>query len=158
MENAYGQVPESAKRRLTAIFEAQQSYANGLLDKWVAWSMRPLAIVEVSGLLEFIKFITEVLGGIIMEVAGATQTREFILRIAAEIRAFFKTHIQITCHYCCITTDIWASRRAQSYMALTLHYVDEGFVMPSWALEVEPFPGMHTDVAIAHGLKDMMER
>ncbi|GMF48233.1 unnamed protein product [Phytophthora fragariaefolia] len=43
-------------------------------------------------------------------------------------------------------------------MAFTLHCVDEGFVMCSWTLEVEAFPGMHTDSAIARGLEDMSER
>ncbi|GMF15051.1 unnamed protein product [Phytophthora fragariaefolia] len=43
-------------------------------------------------------------------------------------------------------------------MALTLHYVDENFPMCSWTLEVEPFPGKHTGVAIARCLEDMMDR
>lgn len=40
----------------------------------------------------------------------------------------------------------------------TKHYVEEEFTLCSWVLEVEAFPGMHTGVAIANGLEDMMER
>jgi hypothetical protein len=158
LENAYDQIPEAARRKLTGISKDQQSYANGLLAKWVAQSMRPLTIVEDSGLLEFIRYITEVLGGIVLDVPGATQLRADISRIAAELRASLKTRIQFGCLYYCITTDIWTSRRGQSYMALTLHYVDEGFTMCSWTLEVEAFPGMHTGVAITRGLEEMMDR
>lgn len=141
LENAYEQLLESTKRKLVAISEGQQTYANGWLAKWVAQSMRPLSIVEDPGPLEFIRFITEALGSIILEVPGATQLRPDISCIAADLRASLKTRIWVICLYYCVTTDIWTSRRAQSYMALTLHYVDEDFVMCSWTLEVKRFRG-----------------
>ncbi|OWZ16212.1 LOW QUALITY PROTEIN: hypothetical protein PHMEG_00010025 [Phytophthora megakarya] len=73
----------------------------------------PLVIVDNPGLLEFSKFITEVLGGIIMHVPGAAKICGDISRITAELRASLKALIQISCHYYCITTDIRTSRRAQ---------------------------------------------
>jgi hypothetical protein len=159
LEDAYDQIPEAASRKVTGISKDQQSYANVLLAKWVAQSMRPLSIVEDPGLLEFIRYITEVLGGIIVDIPGATQLRADTSRIAAELRASLKARVQFSCMYYCITTDIlWTSRRGQSYMALTLHYVDKEFTMCSWTLEVEAFPGIHTGVAIARGLEEMMER
>jgi hypothetical protein len=120
--------------------------------------MRPLSIVEDPWLLEFIRFITQELGGILLDVPGVTQLRDDIKRIAAELRASLKARIHEGCWYYCITTDIWTSRKAQSYMALTLHYRDEDFTMCSWTLEVESFPGMHTGVVIASGLEQMLER
>ncbi|KUF84364.1 hypothetical protein AM588_10000678 [Phytophthora nicotianae] len=43
-------------------------------------------------------------------------------------------------------------------MALTIHYLEEDFTVSSWTLEVEPFPGRHTGVAIAKGLEKIMDR
>ncbi|KAK1947847.1 hypothetical protein P3T76_000137 [Phytophthora citrophthora] len=43
-------------------------------------------------------------------------------------------------------------------MALMPHYVEEDFTLCSWTLEIELFPGVHTEAAIADDLDDMMER
>ncbi|KAE8892711.1 hypothetical protein PF005_g14922 [Phytophthora fragariae] len=158
LENCYDMIPATSKRQPVAVTSDQQDYSNDLAAKWVAQSMRPLTIVEDPGLFEWIRFLTEDLGGIIVGVPGATQLRDDVGRVVAELRSSLKARIRISFECFCITNDIWTSRRAQSYMALTLHYLEEDFTMCNWTLEVEIFPWMHTGLAIVSGLKAMMER
>ncbi|POM62997.1 Zinc finger BED domain containing hypothetical protein 4-like [Phytophthora palmivora] len=118
--------------------------------------MHTSAILEDPWLLESIRFITQELAGVILDVPGATQIRADIVCATAELRASLKSRIRSSCQFFCITTDIWTSKRAQSYMSFTLHYVGEGFTLCSWVLEVEAFPagfmGVNNMSCIAHSL------
>ncbi|ETM43903.1 hypothetical protein L914_10790 [Phytophthora nicotianae] len=127
-----------AKRRLQNAFDEAPDASKRLQNIHRCRFLKILVYENSSTLLPM-------LGGIILDSSGATQLQEDKIFIAAELRASLIAPIFSSCEYYCITTDIWTSRRAQSFMALTLHYTWTEDVMPcNRTLEMESFPGIHT--------------
>ena len=54
------------------------------------------------------------------------------------------------------TTDIWTSRSQDSYISLTLHFIDKFWHLHRLTPFVKPFPQSHTGVNISLGLSDMI--
>jgi hypothetical protein len=50
------------------------------------------------------------------------------------------------------TTDIWTSRNNDSYISLTLHYINSEFELVRFLIACTPFSGRHTGAAIAVNL------
>jgi len=55
------------------------------------------------------------------------------------------------------TTDMWTSRVGDSFMSLTLHYVDTAFKIKRWTLECAAVEGSHTGEKIRDELDPMIE-
>ncbi|RLN72037.1 hypothetical protein BBJ28_00023505 [Nothophytophthora sp. Chile5] len=136
----------------------QQAHANNLVALWIAKSQRPFSTVEDDGLIAYVKYITDDLGGVKVKLPSRTQLRDDIMLVARQLRVSVKAMIKRDCRYFSVTTDIWTSRNTDSYMALTLHYVTPDFRFCNWTLEVESFPGRHSGDAIARGLSMLFER
>ena len=56
-----------------------------------------------------------------------------------------------------ITSDLWTSRGGDSYISLTLSWIDPKWRMQRFTPFVHPFPGRHTGVRISLELDDMMD-
>ena len=54
------------------------------------------------------------------------------------------------------TTDIWTSRSQDSYMSLTIHFIDRFWHLHRLTPFVKPFPERHTGINISLGLSDMI--
>jgi len=50
------------------------------------------------------------------------------------------------------TTDLWTSRNNDSFMSLTIHFINSDFNLFSFFIACTPFTGRHTGVAIAVNL------
>ena len=56
-----------------------------------------------------------------------------------------------------LTTDIWKSRHNQAYTGLTVHYVDDCYLLQSHLLENVEFPESHTGINISEELEAILE-
>ena len=55
------------------------------------------------------------------------------------------------------TTDIWTSRSQDSYISLTIHFIDRFWHLHRWTPFVKPFPERHTGKNISLGLEEMIQ-
>jgi hypothetical protein len=55
------------------------------------------------------------------------------------------------------TTDIWTSRSQDSYISLTIHFIDRFWNLHRWTPFVKPFPERHTGKNISLGLEEMIQ-
>ncbi|RLN88645.1 hypothetical protein BBJ28_00011704, partial [Nothophytophthora sp. Chile5] len=149
---------EAPDKLVVKITREQQKRANTLLAKWLAKSQRPFSLVQDSGFLDYIKFVTLTLSGLAIDVPSRNGIAGEVRLLAVQLRATLKEQLSKACQYYCLTTDIWTDRSMRSYMAVTLHYLDEMFNMFDWTLEVEAFPGKHTGAAIAAALETVLAR
>ncbi|RLN96681.1 hypothetical protein BBJ28_00026154 [Nothophytophthora sp. Chile5] len=135
-----------------------QRQADDLLAKWVASSLRPASIVEDPGFLNYVKFVNSVSKEVRIPSRQTVTTR--IRSNAAELRASLSLRLaaKSECDYFSASSDIWTSMTAESYMSLTLHYVDENFNMNGWTLEVVSLPGKHDALSIGSALVSIFER
>jgi hypothetical protein len=86
-----------------------------------------------------------------------TRLRLEVVALATDLRSRVKSEIQRDFGYYSITSDIWTARNTRSYIACTLHYVDDKFVPRNWTLEVQELPGIHYGDAIAAALEKIMQ-
>lgn len=56
----------------------------------------------------------------------------------------------------CITTDLWTSRSGDSYIAFTLQFLDEDFIMQHITVDCQPFPGKHDSAAICDKVESVI--
>eukprot|EP00644_Phytophthora_capsici_P018302 jgi/Phyca11/131118/e_gw1.101.52.1 len=93
-----------------------------------------------------------------LRVPGRTELRRDIVGVARDLRTKLKTVLASDCQDYSLTTDIWTDRRQRSFMAVTIHYLNDNFQMANWTLEVEAFPGSHIGDAIAARVDDVVSR
>lgn len=136
----------------------QQGHVDKLLAVWVAKSLRPFSIVEDAGLVELIRYLTEVLGKVRIQLPSRNKLRKDTELVAIRLRISVREIITRECRYFTVTTDIWTSRNTDSYLSLTLHYITPDFNFRSWTLEVISFPGRHSGPAIANGLAVLFDK
>ena len=74
-----------------------------------------------------------------------------------EVKQLVKHQLTLASHVS-LTTDIWTSRTAQSYMTITSHFIDDLWEMRSLVLETFHFSNDHTAVHIAAELKGVAEK
>ncbi|OWZ17047.1 hypothetical protein PHMEG_0009062 [Phytophthora megakarya] len=101
-------------KKLKAISELQQKQLINLLARWIAISLRPLALIEDVGFREIIKFIAD-LAAVELHLPGRTQVRDDIMRIAAELRLKLQEVLAKECLYFSLTTDTWTDRGQRSF-------------------------------------------
>jgi len=122
---------------------------NELLAEWIARHFRPMLIVEDAGFVEVIRFIAEDLGGVTLSIPKRAKIRHEIVLLAQSYRLRIRKEIKDGCLYYSITCDIWTSRNSKSYIAVTLHYVNQEFVRKNWTIDVRELPGIHDGDSIA---------
>ncbi|POM74462.1 Zinc finger BED domain containing hypothetical protein 1-like [Phytophthora palmivora] len=89
-----------------------------------------MVVVEDDGFIEFVRYITEDIGHVKLELPKRTHMRHEIVRFAEKL----KRASSFVALYYSISTDIWTARNARSYISLTVHYVGEDFYPKSWTL------------------------
>jgi len=57
----------------------------------------------------------------------------------------------------CLTTDCWTSRNNDSFMAITIHFLDSEFVFKSILLECHSFNLNHTGFNLSQEIKEIKD-
>ncbi|GMF40982.1 unnamed protein product [Phytophthora fragariaefolia] len=113
-------------------------------------------MIEDQGFIDFVLYITRVLGHVNVPLPKRTQLRGCIIALAAELREHVKKEINTGCEYFSVTADIWTGRNGHSYISFTIYYVDDEFYPRNWTLEVKEISGRHSGELIAGFLDDIM--
>jgi hypothetical protein len=77
--------------------------------------------------------------------------------LAQSYRLRIRKEIKDGCLYYFITCVIWTSRNSKSYIAVTLHYVNQEFVRKNWTIDVRELPGIHDRDSTAAVIRDLSE-
>ena len=48
-----------------------------------------------------------------------------------------------------LTTDIWSSLKFEGFLGITIHFIDENWVLKHFTLDIFGFKGSHTEQVIA---------
>lgn len=152
-ENEKLQKEKEASRKLTNVFAesgaSEQSVFNAIVAQWVGTSLRPMSIVEDQGLIEVVRFANNAKTQLSLPsrqtVAESVHSKASQYRLSLRLRLADDKE----CYYFSLSSDIWTSMKRESFISLTLHYVDASFDMHSWTLEVTEIPGKHDGDAIA---------
>jgi len=56
-----------------------------------------------------------------------------------------------------MTTDCWKSRCTESYLAITIHFIDKSFKLSSFLLSCHHFNETHTSLNLSENIKSTLE-
>ncbi|RLN48432.1 hypothetical protein BBJ28_00000074 [Nothophytophthora sp. Chile5] len=135
---------------------AEQRHADDLLAMWIASSLRPASIVEDPGFINYVNYVNGAPQA--LSVPAREMVVAHIRSKAAELRASLKLRLATECDYFSASSDIWTSRSAESFLSVTLHYLDADYNLNGWTLEVERLPDKHDAASIGAALASCFDR
>lgn len=57
-----------------------------------------------------------------------------------------------------ITTDCWTSRNTEGFMVITIHFIDQNFVLKSIVLSCHPYSESHTSDNLSKKIKNVLQQ
>lgn len=119
-----------------------QKMGEALLVSWISTDLRSFKLIEDEGFKRFCEFLNSLDSKfkLIDRIKLAKQMHVLSTAVKAKVKSVMKEDME----YFCVTTDIWTSRTVESFMALTVHYLDSSFCMKEFVLEVRSFGSSHT--------------
>lgn len=114
--------------------------------------MVPFQTVERSGFLDMVNTLDQ---------RYVVPSRKYfseveIPKLHAEVRSQVEKELCDIQQYA-TTTDLWSSRTMDSYISLTIHFIDDEWKLCSKCLQTSYFPEDHTGEFISQGLREALE-
>lgn len=135
----YASMPKSDMSKASP---ADQKRGEGLLLYWITTSLRPFKIVEDAGFIMLCEFLNGL--NTKFEITERTRLSKQMTKLNKAVSINVKYKMKAEMDWFCVTTDIWTSRTMESFMAVTIHYLDADFRMKEFVLEVRQFGKSHT--------------
>lgn len=124
-----------------------------LLVEMIALDLQPLSIVENKGFKRLMKFIDPR-----YELPSRRSiTRRLIPERCTTERERVKAELAMV-EDVSLTTDIWTSSATQGFITVTIHYLNQLWILESTVLETKCIEGDHTSEVIAATLRDIMDK
>lgn len=124
------------------------------LSKWIAKSIRPLALVEDEGLAEVLSLALD-------NPSYNTPCRTTIQRRLKEMHlSLQKDMLEALTRQDCVsvTVDYWSSQSNESFLGMTCHYIDENWKARSQVLGVEQSTERHTGERVAAEIQSLLAK
>ena len=131
----------------------QRKFDNAVLD-FIIEDLRPFNAVSGTGFKKLISVANPRLTvkDRITYARKLPQRLEEVQRKVAEKLAECKDNILSAS----FTSDMWTSRANDSFLSLTIHYVDGDFILRHFVLHCDPFAGTHNADSIAKTLDEQI--
>ena len=75
--------------------------------------------------------------------------KNFIIKSFNKRRDYIKDYIKTIPGKVALTTDIWSSLKNEGFLGITLHFIDENWILRHFTLDIFKIKGSHTGQAIA---------
>jgi len=127
--------------------------ATKLKDKiamMIVKDLRPISFVEGSGFKDLMEFCEPG-----YNIPGRTFFTAKLEKLQAELKDSLKATLAST-KFVAVTSDIWTSATNESYISVTVHYIDNSWVLCNRVLAVMPIADRHTGDNIVKWLLDVI--
>lgn len=132
----------SPRKRTRKIDPADEEMATRAFIDWIAKRLRPLSVADDKELRVFLTLIQTMRG--LYELPSRRTITEKMQNHCQFKRSLVKTQIAEDADFYSLTSDMWTSRATDSYISLTIHFVNSNFEMMTYTLDVMSFRGKHT--------------
>ena len=113
--------------------------------EWIILDMQPFKVVEGEAFRKMIlKFDPK------YQLPTRNTIKNFIIKSFNKRRENIKNYIKNIPGKVALTTDIWTSLKNEGFLGVTLHFIDENWVLRHFTLDIFQFKGSHTGEAIAN--------
>ena len=125
-----------------------------LLAEWIADGVLPYGVVDNKRFLAFIEKLNPKF--------GVPSSKTLRVKIIPDVFSKLKGHVQAViedsvCEWVSLTTDIWTSHSKDSYISLTLHYIDKTFHQRMVVLGCFGFATEHDAENIYRKIEEQLE-
>ncbi len=76
--------------------------------------------------------------------------KNFIIKSFNKRKENIKNYIKNISEKVALTTDIWTSLKNEGFLGVTLHFIDENWILRHFTLDIFQFKGSHIGEAIAN--------
>src|SRR6266498_1287380 len=83
------------------------------------------------------------------QILGRETVRNFILKQFEKKRKTIANFIKYISEKVALTIDIWSSLKCEGFLGITIHFIDENWVLKHFTLDIFRFKSSHTRQAIA---------
>jgi len=122
-----------------------------ILLKLFVKDFQPFKIVEDSGFIEFVKALNPSYELPNRNTISKVHIPAMYERCLGEMKELVST-----IESACLTTDCWISRNNESFMTITIHFIDSEFILKSILLECRSFNFNHTGVNLSQAIKQVL--
>src|SRR5207248_3279746 len=121
----------------------QSEKKQAVLD-WIILDMQPSKVVEGEAFQNMISSFDPNL-----QLPTRNTIRKFIIKSFEKRKNLIKSYIQNIPGKVSITTDLWSSLKNESFLGITIHFIDENWMLRHFTLDIFKFEGTHTGQSIA---------
>ncbi|KAL4096990.1 hypothetical protein QTP88_021842 [Uroleucon formosanum] len=126
---------------------------DGALLKLFTKDYQPFRVVEDEGFKEFVKLLNP--NYILPDRHSISKT--YIPALYEKCVVEMKELVEKEAQSVCMTTDCWTSRNNESFMAITIHFIDSNFSLRSVLLGCFEFNDHHTGVNLSEKIKQTLD-
>src|SRR6266542_901834 len=112
--------------------------------EWIVLDMQAFQVVEGQAFHKMLSILDSQ-----YQVSGRKNVKNVILKQFEKKRERIASFIKNIPGKVALTTDIWSSLKFEGFLGVTIHFIDENWVLKHFTLDVFRFKGSHTGQAIA---------
>jgi hypothetical protein len=113
--------------------------------EWIVLDMQAFQVVEGQAFHKMLSILDPQ-----YQVPGRKNVKNVILKQFEKKRERIASFIKNISGKVALTTDIWSSLKFESFLGITIHFIDENWVLRHFTLDIFRFKGSHTGQAIAN--------
>src|SRR6266542_1745459 len=83
------------------------------------------------------------------QIPSRKTVKNFIINSFEKRREIIKNYIKNIPEKVGLTTDIWSTIKNEGFLGITIHYINENWILKHFTLDIFQFKGSHTGEAIA---------
>ena len=142
------------KRKIFGSVEQSVVYGGNFMKEYIRWIVETFQPINTCDNIYFRKMCSALSSTKTQFLTSYTVLRE-MLKVKDQVTEAMKEYL-IGQHFA-LTTDRWTSCANETYMAATLHYIDEAWTLRSLTLNCTPHTGETTGVLTKKLLKEAWE-
>ena len=112
--------------------------------EWIVLDMQAFQVVEGQAFHKMLSILDPQ-----YQVPGRKNVKNVILKQFEKKRERIASFIKNILGKVALTTDIWSSLKFEGFLEITIHFIDENWVLRHFTLDIFRFKGSHTGQAIA---------
>ena len=118
---------------------------------WIILDIQPFKVVEGEAFRNMISNFDPN-----YQLPTRNTIKNFIIKSFNERKNLVKNYIKNIPGKVSITTDIWSSLKNESFLGITVHFIDENWMLRHFTLDIFKFEGSHTGQLIADKIYEIL--
>ena len=132
--------------------ERDQEVRDNAIIKWIICDQQPFTVVECKEWREMIQTFDQR-----YSFHNRKTTKQQILNLFEEKRMDIKKTIAQISGKVSLTSDMWTASNNDAFLSLTIHFVDNNWVLKNFLLDIIPFSIRHTGINMATAIMNVLQ-